>query len=71
MQNRVWSHAKAYEIRIADEVKAPPSPEAADARLFGHLSNLLQQLDGRRRAHILEITLDHTYPKVSTFGISM
>ncbi|KAL6573127.1 hypothetical protein OROHE_002603 [Orobanche hederae] len=70
MQNRVWSHAKASEIRMADEVKAPPSPEAADAQLFGHLSNLLQQLDGKRRAHILEITLDQTYPKVSTFSIS-
>ncbi|KAL6570381.1 hypothetical protein OROMI_014895 [Orobanche minor] len=43
MQNQVWSHAKASEIRMADEVKAPPSPEAADAQLFGHLSNLLQQ----------------------------
>ncbi|KAL6557456.1 hypothetical protein OROMI_017806 [Orobanche minor] len=51
---------------MADEVKAPPSPEAADAQLFGLLSNLLQQVESLTNQEEVELRA-----KIETLGLEV
>ncbi|KAH6755656.1 ecotropic viral integration site protein [Perilla frutescens var. hirtella] len=51
---------------MAEEGKAPPSPAAADAHLFGLLSNLLQQVESLTNQEEVELRA-----KIETLGLEV